>query len=485
MYSLDKKQVEIIEADVQLAGITFSHLSDDLVDHICCEIESLMDKGQDFKQAYEKVKKQAGISALKKIEESTKLLIDKKYRLMKTTMKVTGIISLIMLGLATVFKIMHWPGSGIGFVLGFTLLFMVFFPLAVFTNFVYANKKKNLFLHIAALIGGMIFMIGVMYKIMHWPGSGVMIMIGYIFILLLFLPTLLMVQIKKAKSGKDKFIFILGTFSIIIYGFSNMFKMFHWPGASVLMLFGAFLLISVFLPLFTWRRIQLEGKITGQFVYIITISMFLILFTSLIAFNVSSNVMNGFTNQANNQEILNEYLNKKNLEFYSELENKTDTLDIKVKALKIKKASDEMFDYIDDLQITILTVSQNIDEKSAAQQLKNPENILYKDNLDVVFLYMIGERGNGEAQALKQKLIDFKSMMTNQFSDDSKIIEQINSQFNFSGSNNFGEPETWEVSNFYNSSIIQAISILKDLQTSVRYSESIALEKLNIKNTNL
>ncbi|MBI5540416.1 MAG: hypothetical protein HY951_10190 [Bacteroidia bacterium] len=485
MCLLDKHQVDIIVADVQLAGITFSHLPDDLVDHICCEIENLMGKGDNFKQAYEKVKMQAGISALKKVEENTKLLIDKKYRLMKTTMKVTGIISLILLGLATVFKIMHWPGSGIGFVTGFTTLFMVFFPLAVFTNFVYANKKQNLFLHIAALLGGMIFMIGVMYKIMHWPGSGIMIMIGYLFILLLFLPTLLIVHIKKAKSRKDKLIYILGALSIIIYGFSNMFKMFHWPGASVLMLFGAFLLISVFLPLFTWRRIQLEGKITGQFVYIITIFMFLILFTSLIALNVSSNVMNGFTNQANNQEILNDYLIKKNLDLYTEIENMTDTLDIKANAVKIKKTADELCHYIDNIQIKLLTVIDNIDEESLAELLKNPENIKYKDNTDVVFLYMIGERGTGEAIVLKQKLTEFKYMMIEKFSNDKKFIEQLNSFFNFSVNYNHGEPEPWDIYNFYDSSLIQGISKLKELQTSIRYSESIALDKLIIRNTNL
>ena len=485
MYSLNKNQVDIVVADVQQASITISHLADDLIDHICCEIEFLMSNGEDFNKAYEKVKLQAGISTLKKIEENTKLLIDQKYRRMKTTMKVTGIISLIMLGLATVFKIMHWPGSGIGFVLGFTILAFVFFPLAVFTNYFYSGKKQNLFLHLSALIGGIVFIIGVQFKVMHWPGAGPMLGMGYLLLLLVFLPTLLIIHVKKAKLKSDKLIYILGTISIIIYGFSNMFKMFHWPGAAILMLTGAFLLISVFLPMYTWRRIQLEGKITGQFVYIITISMFLILFTSLIALNVSRNVLNGFANQADNQKVINDYLFKKNSQLYSNIEKSNDTLDLKSRSGKIKKISNELCQYMDDLQVKILMISQNTDEPGAIKILKNTEVIIQNENQDVVTLYMLGENGEGEGQLLKQKLVDFKSMLITQFRDDEKFLNQLEKLFNVVNNFETGNLEAWEVSTFYSSSVIKAICTFRELQSNVRYCESIALEKLNIKNTNI
>ena len=158
MYSLDKKQVDIIVADVQLAAITLSHLADDLVDHICCEVESLINEGKNFDQAYELVKKQTGIEVLQKIQDNTKFLIDKNYRLMKTTMKITGNISLAMLGFGTIFKIMHWPGASVLLVFGFFVLCAIFFPMTVHTNYKKSEKKQNLFLHIAILVGGVFFM---------------------------------------------------------------------------------------------------------------------------------------------------------------------------------------------------------------------------------------------------------------------------------------------------------------------------------------
>jgi integral membrane sensor domain MASE1 len=197
MYSLDKKQVEIIVADVQLAAITLSHLADDLVDHICCEVESLVAQGNSFEQAYEVVKKQSGIEVLQKIQDNTKFLIDKNYRLMKTTMKITGNISLAMLGIGTIFKIMHWAGASVLLVIGFFVLCAIFFPIAVHTNYKKSDKKQNLFLHIAILIGGIFFMSGVLFKIMHWPGAALLLLIGYLVLLCLYLPILLVVNIRK------------------------------------------------------------------------------------------------------------------------------------------------------------------------------------------------------------------------------------------------------------------------------------------------
>lgn len=62
---LNVSQIDRIEKQVQLAGISFSHLPDDLIDHICCDVETRMDKGETFDQAFEKVKVEIGIERTK------------------------------------------------------------------------------------------------------------------------------------------------------------------------------------------------------------------------------------------------------------------------------------------------------------------------------------------------------------------------------------------------------------------------------------
>ncbi|HRW62659.1 MAG TPA: hypothetical protein P5132_04190, partial [Bacteroidales bacterium] len=83
-------QFQIVERDVQNEGITFSHLEYDLLDHVCCDIEDRMSGGLSFDDAYNSVKSDIGIQGLRRVQEETLLLINKKYRMMKKSMKTLG-----------------------------------------------------------------------------------------------------------------------------------------------------------------------------------------------------------------------------------------------------------------------------------------------------------------------------------------------------------------------------------------------------------
>ncbi len=479
MYSLNKKQVDIIIEDVRVASITLSHLADDLIDHICCEVENLIEDGESFEQAYKIVKKQTGISVLKKIQEDTKFLINKKYRLMKTTMKITGNISLAVIMFGTVFKIMHWPGAGVLLAFGFFILCTVFFPLAVHINYKNASKKKNVILHIAMLIGGILFMAGVLFKVMHWPMSQPLLMLGYLSLLFLLLPILLYVKIKNSESKKDKRIYFLGVVSIIIFGLSSMFKMFHWPGAAVLMLLGSLLLVGVFLPMFTWRRIQLEGKITGQFIYIIIISMFLVLFTSLLALNVSRDFLNVCVKHADNETLKNNYLENKNSLLLTDIESKTDTLGLTSKAKTIKQESDELCEYINEIQIDLISKTEQVDKEKASELLNNPRAINKKDNIDFVNILLVGKNGKSKAIEIKAKLNEYKSRIIAESNENAEIVSLLDNLINLSDKTIWEETVSWERYYFQHYPLIRVIGILNEFKNNVRIAESMALEYTN------
>src|SRR6266540_2195145 len=128
MFELTHKHLELITADVSRADISYSHLKYDLIDHICCDLENEMGHGLPFEKAYEMVKKRIGLRGLQQIQEDTLSLIDKKYRIMKNTMKIFGVVSTILMSFGALFKIEHWPGAGVMLVLGFFLLCFVFLP---------------------------------------------------------------------------------------------------------------------------------------------------------------------------------------------------------------------------------------------------------------------------------------------------------------------------------------------------------------------
>lgn len=178
MKCLDSRHIRLIESDVESARITINNLSQELVDHICCEVESLMSTGKSFEEAYAIIKEQAGIKVLQKIQENTLYLIDKKYKAMKTTMKITGNVSLALIAIGTALKIFHYPGASITLMLGFVMLCFVFFPAAIYMNYTYKKDQRNPLMNLAILIGGIAFMIGVLFKLMHWPGAALLLFVA-------------------------------------------------------------------------------------------------------------------------------------------------------------------------------------------------------------------------------------------------------------------------------------------------------------------
>ncbi|MFN8206882.1 MAG: hypothetical protein U0T82_05660, partial [Bacteroidales bacterium] len=68
MDSLSLYQIEQISRDVRREDISFSHLLEDLIDHVCCDVEYEMEHGLSFSDAYLKVKQKIGLHGLQKIQ---------------------------------------------------------------------------------------------------------------------------------------------------------------------------------------------------------------------------------------------------------------------------------------------------------------------------------------------------------------------------------------------------------------------------------
>jgi hypothetical protein len=285
---LDKDQIRLIESDVQHARITLAHLSDELVDHICCEVEKQMNEGKNFDEAYSLIKKETGIKILQEIQENTLYLINKKYAVMKTTMKITGNISLVLLGVGALSRLMHLPGADLLLVVGFVLLCLVFFPMAIYFNYNDQEAEKKLILNLSLLAGGIFFMSGILLKIMVWPGSNLLLLLGWIFILGIFLPFLLYAKLREATRVKEKAVYVIGALSLFIFELSSMFKFFNWEGSNILMFAGSAMLVSVFLPMYTFMKFKQSKEISAQFIFLIIISMYAVAMTTLISLHSPS-----------------------------------------------------------------------------------------------------------------------------------------------------------------------------------------------------
>jgi len=478
MYSLDKRQVALIISDVENARITFSHLADELIDHICCEVENEMRRGKNFEEAYELIKQQTGIKVLQKIQENTHYLIDKNYRIMKMTMKITGNVSLAILGLATVMKILHWPGASILLFLGFVVLCLFFFPAAIYTNYKELKVKGPKVLHISILVGGIILMFGILFKVLHWPGAGMLLLAGWFTILWVFLPILLYVKVKGASTQKEKWIYSIGIAGLFIFEFSTLCKLFHWPGAAVLMIVGSVLLVSVFLPMYTNLKFKETGKITGQYLFTIIGTMFFVLFTILLALNVSKDVLGVFVKEENNSAKIVSYLEQKNQKLYAGFNSKSDSTKIEFnnQLVELKNEATKLCTLIDSIRLKLVMAADQIDKQTAKQLTLNVELINNKSDLSAVNNLMIGENNNGLAYLLSKSINSYREITLKNSSLSPNLRESITKFLDTSVIKTDKEDISWEIFNFKDNSVISSIAVLNDIQMRVRMVESQAIQ---------
>ncbi len=172
MYVLSEQQIDFILTDIKNRGVELEDLQLNLLDHICCIIESECKPEDDFEQFYQLTISRFFRKELKEIEEETLLLLTfKNYYAMKKTMLVTGTTAVILLSAGSFFKLMHWPGAGALLVLGIGCISLIFLPLLfLIKSKEAATSRHKLVMGLGALVG-ILYCLSTLFKIMHWPGS--------------------------------------------------------------------------------------------------------------------------------------------------------------------------------------------------------------------------------------------------------------------------------------------------------------------------
>ena len=113
-------------------------------------------------------------------------------------------------------------------------------------------------LYLIGLLSTAFTFLGSIFKIMHWPGTSVMIIIGAFILAFIFIPLLIFIKFKEVIFLFDKFIYSIGVVlgTILMVGF--IFKLMHWPWATVLMLSSIVIFNFVYIPVYFLTRFKRE-----------------------------------------------------------------------------------------------------------------------------------------------------------------------------------------------------------------------------------
>lgn len=482
MYSINDEQIDYILNDIRRRGVEMEDLQYNLLDHICCIIEQNLESGGNFEDFYNKTIPKFFKHELWEIEEETILLLTyKNYYTMKKAMIYGGVISLSLIALGTVFKIFHWPGAAISLLLGFFILCFVFLPSVLYLN--YSATKKNIGTNLAAFVGGTVLMIGVLFKVMHWPGTPLLLVAGWTILLGVFIPLLLFSKLKENIPAKEKRISSLGAFALITFELATLFKMMHWAGATPLLLVGSFLLIGAFIPLYTNMKIKANAMSPGQFVFVITLSMYAVVLTCLLAMNVSGPVIERFVVDGADDSRIIHYFEKKKQRLLSEISN--DSTQTENKKL-VSESATKTRELINSLRIELIVSVEGVDKTAAENLLLHPNDIARKDNYDIVNSFMLQEFGR--ASGLKTAIDNYRTVALKAAANNEALTTKINGllntkveKLNQRTSASWGQviPQNWEENNFRNNMLISTLGRLSEIEKNICFIET---EVLTLKN---
>jgi hypothetical protein len=308
MQQLTIREINMIERFVDRANLSFSHLRDDLVDHLCCDVEQEMAIGKNFINAYNDVLERVGVRDLKSIQENTIKLINKKYNIMKKIMYISGILAPVIMVIGAFSKIMHWPGANWMILFGFIVAAFLLLPSATYVMYSEQKSRGKILLHLSGLTAGIGYVLGILMKMMHWPGANIILMVGMTIGAIIFLPALLH-DLKKHSTDPLKFRWqAIGTFAAIIYLIGFMSKILHWPAATLLLTAGGIIFGMIFLPMFTNYHIKRKFEINLAYIYIILAFCFVVITSMLIALRFEQS-----KSKPNTEIIQNENIPQKTL----------------------------------------------------------------------------------------------------------------------------------------------------------------------------
>lgn len=380
MPELSPGEIDQISRYIKSQGITISHLPDDLIDHFCCEVENEMMKGSSFNDSFNAVRRKTGSRRLVEIQEETLYAIDTKYRKMKNTMKISGVAGTILFGFAALFRIMHWPLAGILMTLGALTLALVFLPSALVVMWKESHSQKRLFLFISAFFAAFFFIAGILFKVQHWPGTGLIITASGISAVLFLVPSLLLTRLKDTGTKEKKPVYVIGAIGIITYIAGLLFKMQHWPFAGVLLISGFFILFAIVFPWYTRISWKNENSIRAEFIFLVVGSLALVMPAALAMTNVRNDCNKGYFVHLRQEESLYDYLNQDNITLLSSCR---DLLNYD-KMLQVHGASLKLISFVDSIEAKMIATAEGqpgtpVEKPSRIAQTESRQKVSYEE----------------------------------------------------------------------------------------------------------
>ncbi|MBQ0073444.1 MAG: gliding motility protein GldM [Prevotella sp.] len=204
------------------------------------------------------------------------------------------------------------------------------------------------------------------------------------------------------------------------------------------------------------------------------INLMYVVLMAMLAMNVSTEVLNGFSIVEEGLNRSTDNASKENNGIYKDFEtqmkaNPQKTRVWYVKAQEVKKLSDELYNFAEELKIAIV--------KEADGKEGDIHNIENKENLEAAAQVMLSP-GRGKGPKLQKMIEDYRFRIVNMVNDErlkNIIINNLNTDVS-PKAKSLGK--NWQEYMFEQMPVAAAVTLLSKLQNDVRYAEGEVLHTL-------
>jgi hypothetical protein len=102
----------------------------------------------------------------------------------------------------------------------------------------------------SGIVASFLFLVGVLLKTQHYPGSGFALVLGILLFAIVYAPMLFIDRNKLTQDKTQKLVNIMSLLSIIVIPIAFLFKAMHWPGAAIGIYIGSLILLVMIPVLF-------------------------------------------------------------------------------------------------------------------------------------------------------------------------------------------------------------------------------------------
>lgn len=143
--------------------------------------------------------------------------------------------------------------------------------------------------YILGIISIIITVISVIFKANHWSGANILLIVGLPSFALLFLTTSLVMLLKSTDDKILKLVYVAGYLSFGFDFIGMLFKILHWPGAEKLLIIGIPLPFVLFLPVYLYYHSKRKLESSVGFAGIMLFMIYLGVFSSLLSIGGDGN----------------------------------------------------------------------------------------------------------------------------------------------------------------------------------------------------